>query len=59
MYISGTKYDLERRIHQLCTTPSDYTDYQTEFAGYTFTGQEIHIENRINKEFTKKSSLAP
>src|SRR5687767_6526178 len=56
MYIEGTAYNLESRIHQNCVDQESYTQFRTEFLGYSLSKA---LENKINKElvYKKKSAL--
>jgi hypothetical protein len=55
MYISGTLYDLERRIHQTCTNQESYSQYRAEFLGTVIS--DVHLYNRILKELNKKKHI--
>ena len=52
MYISGTRANLEKRIHQLMASGSDIVLYQLEGNSYTYSGYAgIQLKNDLNREF--------
>jgi hypothetical protein len=54
MYLTGTQYNLENRLHQLPTGESDLTNFQTETGGYSL---DLILVEKLNEEIAKKEIL--
>lgn len=55
MYETGTQFNFEDRLHQLCSTTGDLALYRTESGDYTFTVNELR---KIEKEVEKKTNIS-
>ena len=51
MYISGSQFDLEVRLHEFPVNTGDLAQYVTEGALYTLS---TDIKNKLNREYNKK-----
>lgn len=55
MYISGNKYNIINRLHQLPTGTIDLSTFRSEISGYTFSGiADFHVVDKINNELGYK-----
>ncbi len=52
MYTTGTKFDLEVRLHEFTSSTADLAQYLTEGQGYTLSAD---IKNKLNREYIKKN----
>jgi hypothetical protein len=49
MYVTGTLYDLQARVKQLCFSGADYSGYYSEYTSYTGTAEK-NLSNKIARE---------
>jgi len=52
MYITGSQYDLEIRLHEFAQNTGDLTNYALEGSSYILSND---IKNKLNREYIKKS----
>lgn len=50
MYISGSKFNFENRLHQLSVNTGDFNQYHIEGSGY-INSINLHFINKWNREF--------
>ena len=51
MYISGSQFDLEVRMHEFSRNSGDLNQYSLESQAYTLLN---HIKDKLNKEHNKQ-----
>lgn len=54
MYISGTQYNLEDRIHQLCITSGDFAQYSGEYLLYSGS-YSPYVMEKVRRELVKRN----
>lgn len=53
MYLTGTKFDLQNRLHQFPTGVYDLNVFWTEYQSY-ISGVDYSVQNKLIREFSHK-----